>query len=61
MKESGSFERELTTRKNSDTAGLNKSGTSIEVTGYYPRAKTLLYFRDRLKKSLDAAVNVTAS
>lgn len=52
MKKSRSFERELLTRKNSPTALKNKSGTSIEISGYYGRASKLLN-RPQIKKRLN--------
>ena len=59
MKESGSFERELITRQNSKTAKKGQSGTSIEITDYYPRAKTLLYYRGRMQEELNSVYSAS--
>jgi hypothetical protein len=46
MKQSRSFKREILTRRTSKTAPTNSSGTSIEISGYHPRAKKMLKRND---------------
>jgi hypothetical protein len=50
MKRSGSFKREILNRSNSKTAPLKSSGTSIEISGYHPRAKNLIKRNDIFRK-----------